>query len=168
MSTSTLIRDARHQAGLSQRALASAAGTSQPAVARYETGRATPRTDTLDRLLAACGQGLVTTATRTRLERVPAGPKGRIVRRHRDAILAAVTARGLRNPRIFGSVARGDDTGDSDIDVLVDFGPVPDLLSLIGLKNDLEPLLGTPVDVATPDILKPAVRVNAQREAVPL
>jgi transcriptional regulator with XRE-family HTH domain len=46
----------RHAAGLSQRALARRAGTSQPAIARYEQGGATPSWETLQRLAAACGR----------------------------------------------------------------------------------------------------------------
>jgi transcriptional regulator with XRE-family HTH domain len=57
-SLDTLVRDARLAAGLSQRALAKRAGTSQPAVARYERGVATPSWETLQRLVAACGQRL--------------------------------------------------------------------------------------------------------------
>jgi transcriptional regulator with XRE-family HTH domain len=57
-SLDTLVRDARLAAGLSQRALAQRAGTSQPAVARYERGVATPSWETLQRLMAACGQRL--------------------------------------------------------------------------------------------------------------
>jgi len=53
-----LVRDARLAAGLSQRALAQRAGTSQPAIARYERGVATPSWETLQRLLAACGRRL--------------------------------------------------------------------------------------------------------------
>lgn len=54
----TLVRDMRLSAGLSQRALAQRAGTSQPAVVRYEKGGATPSWDTLQRLAAACGRRL--------------------------------------------------------------------------------------------------------------
>ena len=56
MSTPTsLILDARVRAGLSQRQLAEAAGTSQPAVARLESGSASPTFATLERLIAAAG-----------------------------------------------------------------------------------------------------------------
>ncbi len=55
-SFNTLVRELRLAAGLSQRALARRAGTSQPAVARYERGAATPSWKTLQRLAAACGQ----------------------------------------------------------------------------------------------------------------
>lgn len=57
-SLAALLRDARLAARLSQRALAQRAGTSQPAIARYEGGVATPSWETLQRLLAACGQRL--------------------------------------------------------------------------------------------------------------
>lgn len=55
MEVSTDLRRCRDRAGLSQRALADAAGTSQPTVAAYEAGRVTPNVDTLARLLEACG-----------------------------------------------------------------------------------------------------------------
>jgi transcriptional regulator with XRE-family HTH domain len=54
----TLVRKLRVSAGLSQRALAGRAGTSQPAVARYERGAAVPSWETLERLAAACGRRL--------------------------------------------------------------------------------------------------------------
>lgn len=61
-----LVRDARLVAGFSQRELARRAGTSQPAIARYERGSATPSWETLERLTAACGQRL-----RIEVETVP-------------------------------------------------------------------------------------------------
>jgi transcriptional regulator with XRE-family HTH domain len=57
-SIDTLVRNMRLAAGLSQRVLAQQARTSQPAVARYERGVATPSWETLQRLAAACGQRL--------------------------------------------------------------------------------------------------------------
>jgi transcriptional regulator with XRE-family HTH domain len=59
MDAAALLRIARNRAGLSQRALASAAGTSQPAVAAIESGRKQPTVATLDRLLRATGTELV-------------------------------------------------------------------------------------------------------------
>ncbi len=55
---SELIRNLRSQAKLSQRELARRAATSQPAIARYEGGSATPSLETLQRLAAACGRQL--------------------------------------------------------------------------------------------------------------
>ncbi len=53
---------------------------------------------------------------------------------------------GISRIGIFGSVARGQQTEDSDVDVLIE-APVLDLLSLIGIKHHLEEILGSPVDV---------------------
>jgi transcriptional regulator with XRE-family HTH domain len=57
-SLAPLVRRLRRSAGLSQRDLARRAATSQPAIARYERGAATPSWETLERLAAACGQRL--------------------------------------------------------------------------------------------------------------
>ncbi len=59
MDAATLLRTARMRAGLSQRALGEAAGTSQSAVAAIESGRKQPTVATLDRLLRAAGTELV-------------------------------------------------------------------------------------------------------------
>jgi len=80
----------------------------------------------------------------------------------------ACSAAGVENVRVFGSVARGEDSPQSDIDLLVDLGPEATLLELAGLREDLDALLGIRVDVATPGMLKPAIRARALAEAVPL
>ncbi len=54
-----LIREARLRAGLTQAELAGRASTSQPAIARYERGDVSPRVDTLDRIVCACGLELL-------------------------------------------------------------------------------------------------------------
>lgn len=76
-----MLRAARRRAGLSQRELARRAGVPQSAVARIENGTVVPRVDTLDRLLAICGEGLEAVARkgigidrsliRERLKRTP-------------------------------------------------------------------------------------------------
>jgi len=55
VSAPQMLRYARARAGLSQRALAERSGLAQPAIARIESGKASPRLDSLERLLAACG-----------------------------------------------------------------------------------------------------------------
>lgn len=55
MTAAELLRRARAEAGYTQRRLAESSGVPQPAIARIESGRAQPRTDTLERLLNACG-----------------------------------------------------------------------------------------------------------------
>ncbi len=62
MNTATLIREARRRAALSQAELARRAGTSQPTLASYESGRLVPRLDTVERILEAAGHELSLTA----------------------------------------------------------------------------------------------------------
>lgn len=91
-----------------------------------------------------------------------------ILMRHRDEIVALAEKHRTANPRVFGSVARGEDTEKSDLDLLVDPLPGTSLFNLIGLENDLADLLGTKVDVLTPNGLSKYVRDDVLREARPL
>ena len=85
---------------------------------------------------------------------------------HRDTILRLAQAHGARNLRIFGSVARGTATPDSDLDLLVELEPGRSLLDLGGLLLDLEQALGRSVDVITDQGLRPRIRERVLREAV--
>jgi predicted nucleotidyltransferase len=86
----------------------------------------------------------------------------------RDEILLIAARRGARNIRVFGSVARGDDDAQSDIDFLVDLDPDRSLFDLSGLLIDLEAALHSQVDVVTEHGLRPRIRDRVLREAVPL
>jgi predicted nucleotidyltransferase len=88
--------------------------------------------------------------------------------RYRNQILAAAGRRGAQNIRIFGSVARGDQHPDSDVDFLVDFEPGRSLLDLTGLWLDLEAVLGCKVDVVSSRGLKPRLALEVMRDAVSL
>jgi uncharacterized protein len=68
---------------------------------------------------------------------------------HRDAIRATVARRRLLNPRVFGSVARGEDREGSDLDLLVDTMPETSLFDLIHAELELAELTGVKVDVVT-------------------
>src|ERR1019366_7758084 len=117
MDAATLLRVTREGSGLSQRALAARAGTSQPAVSRYESGASSPSVATLDRLLAVMGArlDLFTEGSPRRLDvRTPRMAK---LRENRARIRRAAYRRGAKNVRVFGSVARGQDRPDSDIDL---------------------------------------------------
>jgi uncharacterized protein len=74
---------------------------------------------------------------------------GLLVEQHRDDIRALVQRHKGRSVAVFGSVARGEDTADSDIDFLVEFEPTSSLLDLIHLEDDLRALLARPVDVVS-------------------
>ena len=87
---------------------------------------------------------------------------------HRRAILELATRHGARNVRVFGSVARGEDRPDSDVDLLVDVEPGRSLLDVIALEQDLEVLLGRPVDVQTDGGLSPYLQQRILAEAAAL
>jgi hypothetical protein len=91
-----------------------------------------------------------------------------MVRHHKVAIKFIMGKFGASNVRLFGSVARGQDTKASDIDFLVDFDLSRGLLQIIKLNKELSQLLGERVDVAPMGALKPEVLANALSEAVPL
>lgn len=88
--------------------------------------------------------------------------------RYREEILAIARKRGARNVRVFGSVARGDQQQNSDIDFLVDFEPGRSLLDLTGMWLDLETALGCKVDVVSSRGLKPRLAGEVMRDAAPL
>jgi predicted nucleotidyltransferase len=83
-------------------------------------------------------------------------------------VIDAATRRGGHNVRIFGSVARGEDADNSDIDLLVDFDSGVGLVDLVGLGRELTELLGADVDVVPGDALKPGLRDRVLAEAIPL
>ena len=87
---------------------------------------------------------------------------------HRRAILELATQHGARNVLVFGSVARGEDRPDSDVDLLVDVEPGRSLLDVIALEQDLAVLLGRPVDVQTDGGLSPYLQQRILAEAAAL
>jgi predicted nucleotidyltransferase len=89
-------------------------------------------------------------------------------RSKRDEILRIAATYGARNVRVFGSLARGEHSLSSDVDILVDLDPDRSLTDLGGLLMDLQEVLHLPVDVATEDMLRPKVRERALLDAVPL
>jgi transcriptional regulator with XRE-family HTH domain len=104
----TLIRDARRRAGLTQKGLASRLGTSQSAIARLEHDATSPRLDTLERALSACGEELVLQSRPRRssvdetlvggMLRMPPGERIKTLERSyaeiRDLALAGAESRG--------------------------------------------------------------------------
>jgi predicted nucleotidyltransferase len=124
----------------------------------------------LSKLLRAAGHQLEIDATP--IATVPPGlpdtPIGRRLRRRRRAVLAACGRRGASNVRLFGSVARGEDTDTSDVDLLVDLDEQVGVVSLIGLERELSDLLGVEVDVVPAASIKPRLRDAIAAEAIPL
>jgi predicted nucleotidyltransferase len=91
-----------------------------------------------------------------------------ILKLKREEILRIAALRGARNLRIFGSVARGTASPQSDIDFLVDMDSGRSLFDLGGLLSDLQDLLGRPVDVVTEAGLRRRIRARVLAEARPL
>lgn len=75
--------------------------------------------------------------------------KRELVHNHRDAILGAAMDLGAERIRLFGSVARGDESKDSDIDFIVRMKPEMDAFALVELRDRLQGILGCEVDVLT-------------------
>jgi len=88
-----------------------------------------------------------------------------LLKTRRKEILEIAARHGAINVRVFGSVARGENRPDSDIDFLVDVGPVHSPWFPAGLIADLEDLLGVPVDVVTKDALHWYIRNQTLAEA---
>jgi hypothetical protein len=95
-------------------------------------------------------------------------PLGRLVLAHRDAVLAISARYHARNVRLFGSVVRGEETPDSDVDFLVDFDERAHPLDILALGCELEEELGVKVDVCTPRGLRSSVKDEIVAEAVSL
>jgi len=103
MKAGSILREARQAAGLTQRALARRAGLPQPALSRIERDHASPRFDTLDRLLRACGKGLEL------VERPGAGVDRTLIRdrlRLSPGERARLAAREWERTRVFGRRGR--------------------------------------------------------------
>ena len=126
------LRETRLAAGLSQADLARRAGTSQARLSSYENGSVIP-----------------TPGTRERLQQAARPLPSIILDIHRDEVQRLAATHKLGNVRVFGSVARGQDTLSSDVDLLVTPNLVASLLDLSAFAADVEDLLGYEVDVTS-------------------
>lgn len=86
----------------------------------------------------------------------------------RDALEEILGRYGATNPRLFGSVARGNANDKSDLDLLVDLLPARgnELLRVAGISEELSELLGRRVDVVTRSLLRDEVSATAMADAV--
>lgn len=169
-SPGTMIRQARLQARLSQADLARRAGVAQSVISAYESDRREPGLRTLTKLIEATGHTLdvhLVPAPGHQLG-LPDTRLGRRLRRHRRAAIELLARRGGHNVRVFGSVARGEDTDTSDIDLLVDLDDNVGLVALSAMRRELSELLRTDVDIVPASTLKPSTEVAVRTEAIPL
>lgn len=90
------------------------------------------------------------------------------LRTNREAIRQVVAAHRATNSRVFGSVVHGEDTDDSDLDILIDPTPDTTLFDIGAIRHELLQLLGMPVDVLTPKALPQKFRAAVLAEARPV
>jgi uncharacterized protein len=87
---------------------------------------------------------------------------------HRADIRRVVESHHAANARVFGSVLHGNDTEESDLDILIDPTPETTLFDIGAIRHELLQLLGVPVDVLTPKALPEKFRATILAEAVPV
>jgi len=138
-------------------------------ISANESAARQPSLPVLERLVAAAGlklelRLLKTPSPLTRLS----GPLGRKVRTRRAQIKRLSAEGGVTNVRVFGSVTRGQETKNSDIDLLVDLRPGTGLFTLLALRGQLERLLDARVDLVPADSLKDRVRQKVLTDTVSL
>jgi predicted nucleotidyltransferase len=85
-----------------------------------------------------------------------------------DRVLEAISRYPVRNPRLFGSAARGEDAETSDLDILVEPDAHTTFYDLAELEMELESILGCRVEVLTPGGLAPDVRERMMSDLRPM
>lgn len=88
-----------------------------------------------------------------------------VLEKNRQAIREATKRFNAANPRVFGSVARGEDRPDSDLDILVDALPGSTLLTLGALE---QMMIGTSIHLLTPGDFPKSIRTRVLSEAKPI
>lgn len=133
---------------MTQAELARRSGVRQPSLSAIENGRLVPRPETLERILRAA-----------RLR-----PAQLLFRHDLEVRSLAVWHRALAI-RMCGAAARGEDTSGDEVQLLVTFAEQATYFDLVGLRLDLEDLLGRPVCVLSDEGESPVVR-RARSEAL--
>lgn len=87
---------------------------------------------------------------------------------NREGILRIAKENGIKNLKLFGSVARSEDGEESDIDLLVSFEEGRSLFDLIRFKQEMEEIMGIKVDVLTENAIHHSIKKKILNEAIPL
>lgn len=98
----------------------------------------------------------------------PTEPRLAFIRRHRRRVLQIAARRGGKNVRVFGSVVRGEERSDSDIDLLMSFRRGTTIFDRGGLLMELRETLGYAVDVVSEKTIHSSIRKSVLASAVPL
>lgn len=159
-----ILKEARRSSQLTQSELAVRAQVTQSVISAYESGKREPAFSTLTKLVEAAGFQ-VNVGLEPRVFLTTAFME--LLHKHKKQILHLCSDAGVSNMRIFGSVARGTATKDSDIDLLVDISPKLGLLGLMQLESNLQELLGVKIDLVPSEGLKPHMKNEVLNEAIP-
>ena len=170
MNFAEVLRDARQLGGLTQAQLSTRSGVTQSVISAYERARREPGAETFLMLIEAAGLDFIIRVPITNYQHptLPDSAQTRALVKHRQQILDLVAQYHASNVRIFGSVARGEARPDSDIDILVDFGPNTGLFSIVALQESLSKLLHFPIDLGDPKSLKPHVQPSVAKDQLSL
>ncbi len=122
----------REAAGLTQEEVCARTGIARPNLSAYENGRRLASSETVERIRAAC-----------RLR-----PSAALARHEAEVVEIIMSHRGVA-AEVFGSVARGEDRWDSDLDLMVTVDASAGYLDLVRMKAALEAALNIPVDVVS-------------------
>jgi len=131
-TSAVLIRRAREDADMTQLDVARRTRIQQPRLSQYETGSVTPSNATLARIL--------------RETRIRPSVRLEVLQ---DDVKRIADVYGARDVWVFGSCAEGTDTSDSDVDLLIDFNVETSTFDIVHLIDELQDLLGVPVDIVT-------------------
>lgn len=144
------VRARRETLQLTQRELAERSGVKQPLISAIEAGKRE-----------------ASATTREALDRALAVRPSQLLRHFRQEAMAVIERHRGAGPRVFGSVARGGDTPESDIDLLITFADGASITDLLAMEDELAELLTVPVDVVSAGSSGRVVE-RALGEAVPL
>ena len=117
---------------MTQREVAVRSGVKQPLISAIESGKREP-----------------SAATKAALERVLTARPSEMLRLFRPEALMVIKRHGGARPLLFGSVARGTDRPESDVDLLVTFAEDAGITDLLAMEDELSELLTVPVDVVS-------------------
>jgi len=152
------------RAGMTQVELAARARIAQSVVSAYESGRREPGFETVNHLLASAGFTVDLVLTPA----VDRSPLRVAVDKNRSRLTRELRKLGASRVRLFGSVARGEDGPQSDIDLLVDVDPEVGLFALGRMRAEAERILHAVVDIVPANSLKPDVAEQVLAEAITL
>jgi predicted nucleotidyltransferase len=99
---------------------------------------------------------------------LPDTPMGRLLELQRKPILECAARYGISRVRVFGSVARGEDNAESDVDIVIDYASGIGLFDLVSLQGQLGELVGRKVDLVLSGGLRPEIRESVEQDAITL